>query len=261
MSKIEELVFSVIKSNYCKENIYLAYGYGASAHAQREFHILVESARNDTVNFSNNYDYSEEAEPLGWISQGPFHQGARSPCDYFFFDNESLRFETHIDDFTVSKNMITNHQFIWFINCGGYTKQELYTPEGWAFIQNNNLKMPKHFSYENDQFYETLFGQKIEVRLNHPAVTWYEADAYCKMFGYKMLAEREWEYLADSNVGATFDYTEAVSVKLDKNVNRHESKDWQPGMVCEDPIYPYDGFVIDPVYRDVLSVFRVQEDM
>ena len=261
MSKIEELVLSVIKSNYCKENIYLAYLGMAHQHMHNESFIFsLNQQGNDTVNFSNNYDYSEEAEPLEWVDipGGSFHQGAPSPCDYFFFDNESPRFETHIDDFTVSKNMITNHQFIWFINCGGYTKQELYTPEGWAFIQNNNLKMPKHFSYENDQFYETLFGQKIEVRLNHPAmVTWYEADAYCKMFGYKMLAEREWEYLADSNARATFDYTEAVSVKLDKNVNRHGVKglygnywEW-----CEDPIYPYDGFVIDPVYREMSYPF------
>ena len=118
--------------------------------------------------------------------------------------------------------------------------------------------MPHSFIYENGEYYEKIFGQKIKLRYNHPVnVTWYEAQAFCKFYNFRMLKESEWEYLADNKNNAIFDYHFPVSIKEDKNVNRHGivglyGNYWE---WCEESIYPYDGFKIDPVYREMSYPF------
>ena len=100
--------------------------------------------------------------------------------------------------------------------------------------------------------------RKIKLRYNHPVnVTWYEAKAYCNFYGLKMITESEWEYLADNNINSICDYTESKSVNEEKNVNRFGvyglyGNYWE---WCENSIYPYDGFVIDPVYREMSYPF------
>ena len=85
--------------------------------------------------------------------------------------------------------------------------KELFSPEGYRYIESNNVMMPASWVYKDGEFYEKLFGRLIELRYNHPvSVTWYEANAFCKFYGYRMLKEKEWEYMAINNKYSNCDY-------------------------------------------------------
>ena len=78
--------------------------------------------------------------------------------------------------------------------------------------------MPASWVYKDGEFYEKVFGELIKLRYNHPvSVTWYEANAFCKFYGYRMLKEKEWEYMAISNKNSNCDYNYPQSVLKEKN--------------------------------------------
>jgi formylglycine-generating enzyme required for sulfatase activity len=215
---------------------------------------------NIDYNFKNNYDYKEDIysyiEMID-IKGGEYIQGVDNNTNYFYFDNESPGFQVKVDSFSVSKYQITNGQFLKFIKDNGYDNKDLFSPEGFRYIQDNNKKMPSSWIFKDNQFYEKVFGKIIKLRYNHPVnVTWYEANAFCKLYNYRMLKEKEWEYMAENNDNSICDYNFPQSVLKEKNENMGVyglyGNYWE---WCEDLIYPYDGFVIDPVYREMSYPF------
>ena len=100
-------------------------------------------------------------------------------------------------------------------------------------------------------------------------ISYYEAEAFCKMFNYRLLYEKEWEYLS-TNGGETLypwgnkmdinkcnlDYSNIV-LEVDNQNKKNVNKWGIEGLIgnvwewCEDSIYPYDGFKIDPIYKEM----------
>ncbi len=191
------------------------------------------------------------------IPKGQFIQGFIKENDILSFDNERPPFEQVIEEFSVSKYPITQHQFMEFIRNGGYFKREYWSEKGWLWKRNKSINYPL--------FYRDLDDTNLPIY----HISYYEAEAYCKMFNYRLLYEKEWEYLAtnggdtlypwgnkmDSNK-CNLDYSnEVLEVNSEnkKNVNKWGIE----GLIgniwewCQDVIYPYDGFKIDPIYREM----------
>jgi len=269
MNNIQNLMLKVIEECLNPINMYLIYLGCSHQHMHNESFIYTIN-HNRNVSFENNngdyfiinkgikYNYNEniykDIEFIN-IKGGSYIQGALN--NQFYFDNEFPQFNTTIDNFNVSKHLITNYQFLNFINKGGYDNSNLYSPEGYRFIKKNNMKMPYNWIYKDGEYYEKIFGKLVKLRYNHPVcVTWYEANAFCKLYNYRMLKEKEWEYMAESNKNSNCNYNYPHSVLNEKNENMGVyglyGNYWE---WCEDPIYPYDGFIIDPVYREMSYPF------
>lgn len=257
--KIFNNIYNCIKfTKLNKINKYLIYLGCLHQHMHNESFLFSFNKLNYKFNFINYYDYLEpyyEKIEMIYIKGEPYIQGTNKD---FYFDNEYPPFKITIDDFQVSKHCICNYQFLQFVKDGGYSNKDYWTLEGWEFILNLNLKYPEHWFKRYNDFYETVFGQNIELRYNLPVrVSFHEAQAFCKWAGYKMLTESQWEYLADNKKNANFDYHYPISVRKELNVNRYGvyglyGNYWE---WCDTDIYPYDGFVIDPVYREMSYPF------
>jgi iron(II)-dependent oxidoreductase len=258
MKNIQNLMLEVIENNLNNINMYLIYLGCSHQHMHNESFIYTMNQLNFNFKFENNYNYNEEIyNNLEFIDikGGNYIQGADGST--FYFDNENPPFLTSVNDFKCCKHPITNGQFLKFIEDGGYYNKELFSPEGYRYIEKNSIIMPTGWEYIDGNYYERLFGKLVRLRYNHPvSVTWYEANAFCKLYNYRMLKEKEWEYMAISNKNSNCDYNLPQSVLKEKNINMGVyglyGNYWE---WCEDNIYPYDGFVIDPVYREMSYPF------
>ena len=189
------------------------------------------------------------------IKCSTFYQGYNKSI----YDNSKPSFVCSINSFAVSKYKITNYMYLEFINAGGYINNKYWTLDGWTWLKKINLIYPIYWLYDNTSniWYEKLWDT-IPLRMNNPVVniSWYEASAYCKWKGYRLLKESEWEYLAqlsnninNSNLdnGRNYNTRHTISVLKDKSINSHgiiglfgNCWEW-----CNDTFYPYDGFVKD----------------
>lgn len=215
-------------------------------------------------------DPLEEMEMIT-VKRGCFCQGVDFNTNTFYFDNEAPSHFKSINTFQVSKYCITNYQFLKFVINNGYSNKKYWDDQGWSFINKKNIKYPIYWEFKNNNWYERVYDKKVILRYNNPVVniSWYEAKAYCKWKGVRLIKEEEWEYLADLdnegkqikdghlNYGYRYLTHTTISVLNDRSENSlgivglfGNCWEW-----CLEPIYPYDGFVIDPVYREMSYPF------
>lgn len=117
------------------------------------------------------------------------------------WDNEYGHYEEDINDFEVSKYLVSNGEFLEFVENGGYEKEEFWSEEGRGFLKRSDLKHP-HFWIKTQEGYKYRALTKIiPLPLNWPVdVNALEAEAFCnyksKKEGKSYTLPSEAEYMA-----------------------------------------------------------------
>jgi len=114
-------------------------------------------------------------------------------------DNERGAHETDVPGFHMDKTPVTNHEYLEFVEDGGYQREELWNSEGWKWIQTENVSAPKYwYQPEPHSWWTERFGFDEPLRADAPVahVSWYEADAYARWAGKRLPTEAEWEKVA-----------------------------------------------------------------
>lgn len=115
--------------------------------------------------------------------------------DDFCYDNELARHQVYLQDFEISSNLVTNAEYLEFINAEGYKDALLWHSEGWAWVNENQINAPQYWHFENGNWMTyTLAGYK-KLDLNSPVthISYYEAFAYAQWRGKRLPTEFEWE--------------------------------------------------------------------
>ncbi|HKU24260.1 MAG TPA: SUMF1/EgtB/PvdO family nonheme iron enzyme, partial [Candidatus Sulfotelmatobacter sp.] len=107
--------------------------------------------------------------------------------------------EVLLRDFHLQNRLITNGEYLEFMQDGGYRRPELWLSNGWDTVLQERWEAPLYWEQhdENHWFVFTLAGVE-ELRLKEPVchVSYFEADAFARWKGARLPLESEWEHAA-----------------------------------------------------------------
>lgn len=136
----------------------------------------------------------------GWLAmeEGVYEIGHDG--DAFCFDNELNRHRVYLHEFEISHALVTNGEYMEFIEAGGYSRFDCWLDEGWSWLNENQITSPLYWHKINGKWhYFTLAGLKEvdpDAILGH--VSYYEAQAYASWRGLRLPTEFEWEAASEN---------------------------------------------------------------
>lgn len=150
---------------------------------------------------------NENHDEIYWLKfeEGLVEIGNRG--NEFTYDNEHPRHRTFVQNFELADRLITNREYLEFINDGGYNRSELWLDEGWSKVNSEEWKAPLYwFKRDGNWFNFTLSGAR-EIAINEPVthISYYEADAFARWKGCRLPTEQEWEHACgDREISGNF---------------------------------------------------------
>lgn len=151
--------------------------------------------------------YQEEAnwvndknETSGWlkVSEGLYSIGSDGTS--FSFDNEHGQHTVFLHEFEISNSLVTNAEFIEFIEADGYSTFHFWLDEGWSWVQENDINSPLYWhKIEGDWHQYTLAGlKKVDPDAILCHISFYEANAFATWRGMRLPTEFEWEVASEN---------------------------------------------------------------
>lgn len=119
--------------------------------------------------------------------------------DGFSFDNEHARHQVYLDAFEIRDSLVTNREFIEFIDGGGYQDFRLWHSEGLDWVDQNRVESPLYWIKRDGEWFNYTLGGLKRVELDAPVchVSYYEASAFAEWKKMRLPTEFEWEAAND----------------------------------------------------------------
>jgi ergothioneine biosynthesis protein EgtB len=133
--------------------------------------------------------------------------------DGFCYDNELSRHRVFLQAYEIQKNLVTNGEFIDFIENDGYEHFELWHDDALAWKEQNKIFHPMYWQKIDEEWYQyTLAGlRKIQPEHILTHISYYEAFAFAQWKGLRLPTEFEWEVAADKlDWGKRWEWTESA---------------------------------------------------
>lgn len=149
-------------------------------------------SRGDRITNNQKLTYSEMT---GGIVNIGYHE------DDFCFDNELPRHKTFLEPYSISNQLVTNADYLEFIDADGYAQPEWWLADGWECIQKNNWHAPLYWQRINNEWYLFTLNGLAPLNPAEPVshVSYYEAEAFARWCGARLPTEEEWEHFVVAN--------------------------------------------------------------
>jgi ergothioneine biosynthesis protein EgtB len=117
----------------------------------------------------------------------------------FCFDNECSRHQVILRPFQIASDLVTNGEYLAFMEASGYNDFNLWHSDGWDFIQQEKIKAPLYWHFQNGKWYNYMLSgyQPINPDLPVQHISFYEAFAFASWKEMRLPTEFEWEAAAD----------------------------------------------------------------
>jgi len=160
---------------------------------------------------SRNQSSPKEAAALKWVDfpEGVYWIGHEQDGQ-FTFDNEGPRHREFIESFALGSRLVTNGEYLNFMQDGGYERPEFWLSLGWFTVNEQKWKAPLYWEKQDSEWFAfTLHGLE-KLNSSEPVchVSYFEADAYARWAGARLPTEAEWE-LASEDLPIRGNFVEA----------------------------------------------------
>ncbi len=203
------------------------------------------------------------------VAGGNVELGKSRTNPLFGWDNEYGYSSEEVASFKASKYLVSNQEFLEFVEDGGYETESFWTPEGWSWIEFSQAKHPVYWMQKDGGFQLRTMLEVVEMPWDWPAeINYLEAKAFCNWKSEKsdshvrMPTEAEWSQMrAELDTDQPYWDSAPGNINLEDElsacpVNRHEFHDGLFDLIgnvwqwTESPIDGYNGFEVHPTYDD-----------
>ena len=167
---------------------------------------------------------SRQTLPLDWLA---YHAGIAEighAGSGFCFDNELPRHRQFVESFQLASRLVSNGEYLAFVNDGGYASPALWLSEGWDWLQANRITQPLYWyapgvdangangaidgtggtdgeRAKSSGWQEFTLHGLCPLDLHAPVshLSYFEADAYARWAGARLPTEAEWEVAANGH--------------------------------------------------------------
>ena len=130
----------------------------------------------------------------------------------FCFDNELNFHKVFLNPFKISPHLVTNAEYLAFIDSNGYHDFRHWHAEGWDWVNCNKIEAPLYWHLVNGEWqYYTYHGLQ-PINLKDPVchISYFEAYAFASWKGLRLPTEFEWEAAATKfSWGKSWEWTES----------------------------------------------------
>ncbi|MDC9725801.1 MAG: 5-histidylcysteine sulfoxide synthase [Gammaproteobacteria bacterium] len=189
--------------------------------------------------------------------------------DVYGWDNEYGTHHSEVGQFQASKYLVSNQEFLTFVEDGGYKEQSYWHEDGLQWLNFSHAQHPSFWIKGKHGWQCRLMTEVVAMPWDWPAeVNYHEAKAFCNWKAQKtgrairLPTEDEWHRIVD------YSGIEELKSGQQAQANIHNDHSASPCPVnkflhgkhydvvgnvwqwTETAIYPFDGFKVHPYYDD-----------
>jgi len=131
------------------------------------------------------------------IPAGMASLGLSRSSGVFGWDNEFDFHTVHVPAFEIDRYMVTNQQFLEFLQANGYENRDLWSDADWKWKNDEQVSHPVFWKKNGESWlYRTMFDE-IPLPMDWPVyVSRAEAAAYTRWAGKALSTEEQWHRAA-----------------------------------------------------------------
>lgn len=197
----------------------------------------------------------------GTVTLGKSHNSD----DFYGWDNEYGERIVPVENFEVSKYLVSNSEYLEFVNDDGYATDRFWDQEGIKWKNNNNITHPPFWIKDANDYKYRALTKIIPMPLNWPVeVNCLEAEAFCRYKSEKLSkkitlpTEAQYYRLREvcnlpkevtDNANINHQYSSSTPIDMFKHGDFYDvvGNVWQWSST---PIDSFEGFKVHPMYDD-----------
>lgn len=144
---------------------------------------------------------TKAVKDIKWHEQpGGLYEIGANFSSLFAYDNETPRHKFYVQPFRIASRLVTNAEYLSFIEDDGYQRPEFWLSDGWKQVNESNWQQPLYWEKTDGIWYENTLGGLRQLDLQAPVshVSLYEAAAFASWCNKRLPTEAEWEVVASN---------------------------------------------------------------
>ena len=170
--------------------------------------------------YEKSFDiHTQKNEKSGWITipEGIYEIGFNEKG--FSFDNELGNHKVYATEFQIENRLITNGEYIEFIESDGYREFRYWLDEGWTWVNEKKINAPMYWHKINNKWHHYTFSglKPIDSNAILAHISFYEANAFAAYKGLRLPTEFEWEIASEQlDWGQRWEWTNSAYLPYPK---------------------------------------------